>query len=145
MGEMLRNVCARVWKTSIAVCTHSEMPLSVRCSHDRTHPECVSVEGAWVMTDPDWEEDRACWAARLQLGPNMGPWDWGCCRGWAWGWCSGGWGCGCWSWSWGLSWFIQDGPLWESICGEERERQSAATTEGPLAGEYLLSVRSGGM
>lgn len=30
MGEMLRNVCVRVWKTSIAVCTHSEMPLSVK-------------------------------------------------------------------------------------------------------------------
>lgn len=41
--------------------------------YDHTHPECVSVEGAWVMTDPDWEEDRACWAARLQLGPIMVP------------------------------------------------------------------------
>lgn len=41
--------------------------------YDHTHPECVSVEGAWVMTDPDSEEDRACWAARLQLGPIMVP------------------------------------------------------------------------
>lgn len=104
-------------------------------THNHTHPECERVEGAWVMTDPDWEEDSVCWAARLQLGPIMGPWGWVSCKGWVWGWCSGGWGCGCWgwggcwSWSWGLSWcwFIQDGPLWESVCGEKREWQTAGT------------------
>lgn len=97
-----------------------------RCVHTQshTHPECVRGDGAWVMTDPDWEEDRDCWAARLQLGAIMEVWVWGWCRAWVWGWCSGGWGCGfwgwggCWSWSWGLSccWFIQDGPLWQSVC-----------------------------
>lgn len=60
-----------------------------------TGPECVRAEGAWVMTDPDCGDDRACWAFRLQLGPIMGLWDCGCCRGWVWGWCSGGWGCWC--------------------------------------------------
>lgn len=63
----------------VRVCKHycmytfTEMSFSVWWRHGHTHPECVSMEGAWVMTDPDWEEDRACWAARLQLGPNMVP------------------------------------------------------------------------
>lgn len=117
------------------------------CTHTHTHPECESVEGAWLMTGPDWEEVRVCWAARLQLGPTMGPWDCGCCSGWVWGWCSGAWGCGCWgwggcwSWSWPLSWFwfIQGGPLWVSVCGEKRMQQTAGTI---LNGEgtALLSI-----
>lgn len=41
--------------------------------YERTHPECVSMEGACVMTEPDWEEDRTCWAARLQLEAIMVP------------------------------------------------------------------------
>lgn len=87
-----------------------------------TYPECV-VE-VCVTTDSDWEaEDRACWAARLQL--IKAPWVWGWCRGCSsgcgWGW--GCWGCCC-SWSWGLigCWFIQDGPLWERVCREQQEQ-----------------------
>lgn len=87
-------------------------------STNYTYPECVSVDGAWLLAEPDMEEDTACWVARLQLGPIIGPWACGCCREWAWGWCNAGCCCGCLSWALSCCWFIQEGPLWESVCGK---------------------------
>lgn len=61
--------------------------LFLRCSREErgpgTGPECVSMEGAWVMTELDWAEGSACWPAMLQLRPLIPQWDGGWC--WEWG------------------------------------------------------------
>lgn len=103
--QKLQTRIAKLWLT-----------LFLKGKGNAAYPECVREEEACVTTDSDWEaEDRACWAARLQL--IMAPWLWGWCRC-----CSSGWGCCSWSWALTGCWFIQDGPLWESVCKEQQEQ-----------------------
>lgn len=96
--EAVRDSCLPLWLNNASAAVKQDecgtgtaaCICTTRPNHDHTHPECDRVEGAWVTADPDRDEDRVCWAARLQLGPIMGPWGWGCCRGWVWGWRSEG-------------------------------------------------------
>lgn len=64
----------------------------IACS---THPICLLVDGAWVMTELDWGEGRACWITMLVSWLPIREWE-------------------CWCWPW---------PAWpcsEMFCGEER-------------------------
>lgn len=46
-----------------------------------THPICLLVEGAWVITELDWGEGRACWITMLVSWLAIRAWD---CWCWPW-------------------------------------------------------------
>lgn len=63
-----------------------------------THPICLLVDGAWVMTELDWGEGRACWITMLVSWLPIREWE-------------------CWCWPW---------PVWpcsEMFCRDEEERK----------------------
>lgn len=67
-----------------------------------THPICLLVDGAWVMTELDWGEGRACWMTMLVSWLPIREWD-----------------CWCWPWPpWLCSWMFFRGE-WK----EEKHRK----------------------
>lgn len=57
-----------------------------RCRSDEsepgTGPICLLVEGAWVMTELDWGDGRACWITMLLSWLDIRPWDCWCWPVW---------------------------------------------------------------
>lgn len=68
---------------------HKDKTLIIKIGHKKllkksawpTHPICLLVDGAWVMTELDWGEGRACWITMLVSWLPIREWE---CWCWPW-------------------------------------------------------------